>query len=93
VEVSSYPVTYSYSISGLLIPYGSAFLCALGCSIVGLYAFFANNASYQNLFSTYLRATKDSEFDSRVYAGDSGADPLPQPLARSRIAMNKVMSE
>ena len=49
VEVFTWPNTYEYAMSDLLFPYGAAFICASICSAVGLYAFFVNGASYQNL--------------------------------------------
>ena len=66
--------------------YGVAFLCALSCSAIGLYAFYVNNASYQNLFSTYIRATIDSAIRSQTQSGDDGADPLPKTLAKFYVA-------
>jgi len=87
VTVTSYPVTYVYNQFDLLLPYGLSFLFALICSTIGLHAFVVNHASYQNLFSTFLRAMKGSELWSSVDPGDSGADPLPQGLARSKVMM------
>lgn len=86
--VNTWPVTYIYLASDLLLAYGIAFLCALSCSAVGLYAFYINKASYQNLFSTYLRAANDSDIRSQMKEGDDGADPLPKDLARSQIALD-----
>lgn len=87
VVVNTWPVTYIYAASDLLLAYGVAFLCALSCSAIGLYAFYVNNASYQNLFSTYVRATNDSDIRSQTEAGDDGADPLPKAFAISRVAL------
>lgn len=81
VTVNTWPVTYVYTASGLILAYGMAFLCALSCCAVGLYAFYVNNASYQNLFSTYIRATADSAIRLQTQSGDDGADPLPKTLA------------
>ena len=86
VTVNTWPVTYVYTASGLILAYGVAFLCALGCSAVGLYAFYVNNASYQNLFSTYIRATVDSAIRLQIQSGDDGADPLPKTLAKFYVA-------
>lgn len=84
--VNTWPVTYVYTASGLILAYGVAFLCALSCSAVGLYAFYVNNASYQNLFSTYIRATVDSAIRLQTQSGDDGADPLPKSLASFYVA-------
>jgi hypothetical protein len=86
VTVNNWPVTYVYTASGLILAYGVAFMCALSCSAVGLYAFYVNNASYQNLFSTYIRATVDSAIRSQTQPGDNGADPLPETLAKFYVA-------
>ena len=85
VTVNTWPVTYVYTASGLILAYGVAFLCALSCSAIGLYAFYINNASYQNLFSTYIRATVDSAIRLQTQPGDDGADPLPKSLAKSYV--------
>jgi hypothetical protein len=88
-HVNTWPITYVYAALDLLLAYGVAFLCALSCSAVGLYAFYVNNASYQNLFSTsYIRATNDIDIRSKTEAGDDGADPLPKAFARSHIAVS-----
>lgn len=84
---TSFPVTYVYIRADLLLAYGIAFLCALCCAIIGLRAFLDNEASYQNLFSTYLRATNTVALRSRMDAEDTGSDPLPKALARTEIAL------
>jgi hypothetical protein len=83
--VETWPVTYFYARSDLLIPYGVSLLCTLVCAIIGLHAFFANHASYQNIFSTFLRATNDLEIRSRIRSGDTGCDPLPEDLKQSEV--------
>jgi hypothetical protein len=88
VAVTTWPVTYIYSASGLLIPYFVALFCALCTSVVGLRAFVKNGGSYQNLFSTYLRAA-DGSFDlSLVETDDVGLDPLPKTLARQKLTLS-----
>lgn len=86
VTVNNWPVTYVYTASSLILAYGMAFLCALSCSAVGLHAFYVNNASYQNLFSTYIRATVDSAIRLQTQSGDDGADPLPKAFAKFYVA-------
>ncbi|GAB7332768.1 hypothetical protein MBLNU13_g04501t3 [Cladosporium sp. NU13] len=78
VTVNTWPVTYVCTASGLILAYGVAFLCALSCSAVGIYAFYVNNASYQNLFSTYIRTTVDSAIHLQTQSGDDGAHTLPK---------------
>jgi hypothetical protein len=85
VNVTSWPNTYVYHKSDLFITYGFGLFSALGCSIIGLLAFATNKYSYQNLFSTFLRATNDLDVRSRIADGDSGADPLPKRLAKSEV--------
>lgn len=88
MAVTTWPVTYIYSASGLLIPYLVALFCALCTSVVGLRAFVKNGGSYQNLFSTYLRAA-DGSFDlSLVETDDVGLDPLPKTLARQKLTLS-----
>jgi hypothetical protein len=87
-HVNTWPITYVYAALDLLLAYGVAFLCALSCSAVGLYAFYVNNASYQNLFSTYNRATSDIDIRSKTETGDDGADPFPKAFARSHVALS-----
>ena len=55
---------------------------------MGFYAFFANDASYQNLFSTYLRATNDLDIRSHITPGDAGCDPLPEALAKTAVTLS-----
>jgi hypothetical protein len=76
-----------YEPTALLLAYGLSFLCALACSIVGLHAFFANSASYQNIFSTYLRVTNDDELQSLIDVDDAGNDPLPEHIAGVKVMM------
>jgi hypothetical protein len=83
--VTSWPNTYVYHKSDLFITHGFGLFSALGCSVIGLLAFATNKSSYQNLFSTFLRATNDLDVRSRIADGDSGEDPLPKRLARSEV--------
>ncbi|KAM0690751.1 hypothetical protein Q7P36_009520 [Cladosporium allicinum] len=86
VNVTSWPIIYVYHQTELFITYGLALLSALGCSIIGLYAFSANRkSSYQNTFSTFLRATDKMHVRSKVKGSDVGADPLPKRLGKSDV--------
>lgn len=87
VTVTTFPITYIYTKADLLLAYGIAFSCALCCVIMGLRAFLTNNASYQNLFSTYLRATNSLSLRSRIDPGDTGSYPMPKILAHMGIAL------
>jgi hypothetical protein len=75
-----------YHKTDLFITYGFALFSALGCSIIGLYAFSANRkSSYQNTFSTFLRATDKMDVRSRIRRNDTGADPLPKRLGKADV--------
>jgi hypothetical protein len=63
-------------------------MCTIICAMVGFYAFFINDASYQNLFSTFLRATNDLEIRSNISSGDTGSDPLPKDLAKTAVTLS-----
>jgi hypothetical protein len=86
--VENWKVTYVYTESGLLIAYGISLICTIICAMVGLYAFFVNDASYQNIFSTFLRATNDLEIRSNISSGDTGSDPLPKDLAKTAVTLS-----
>lgn len=88
ITVNTWPVTYVYVKWELLLPYGISVLCALGCSCVGLQAFFVNDASYQNLLSAFLRATNDLEVRSQISENGKGSDPLPKALAKATVTVN-----
>ena len=86
--MNTWPVTYVYAKSDLLLAYGISILCTLICAGVGFYALFANDASYQNMFSTYLRATNDLDIRSHISPGDAGCDPLPKALAGTAVTLS-----
>jgi hypothetical protein len=85
--VTSFPITYVYSPRDLFLAYGLSLLAAVLCTIVGFSAFLVNDASYQNAFSTYLRAASTSELRSHIDPTDTGADPLPKKLARVKTGL------
>ncbi|KAF2158720.1 hypothetical protein M409DRAFT_61436 [Zasmidium cellare ATCC 36951] len=87
VTTTTYPITYKYDRIDLLLPYGLSLLFALLSSAIGLRAFRINNASYKNVFSTFLRATNDQELRAAISIGDNGADPLGKDIAKLKITM------
>lgn len=89
VHVTTYPNTFVYEPRDLLIAYGLSLFCAIVCSLIGLHAFYVNNASYQNAFSTFVRVTGDQELHSLASHDDTGADPVPKRLAKARIIMQR----
>jgi hypothetical protein len=86
--LENWKITYVYTESGLLIAYGISLMCTIICAMVGFYAFFVNDASYQNVFSTFLRATNDLEIRSNISSGDTGSDPLPKDLAKTAVTLS-----
>ncbi len=89
MNVTSYPITYVYKPRDLFLAYGLSLLCTLACSIIGVHALWINNASYQNIFSTFVRVTGDRELHSLTDENDHGADPVPKALAEAKIIMEE----
>lgn len=75
---------YSYNPRDLVIAYGLSIFWAIICIGLGAMAISRNSGSYSNIFSTIVRATRDSELDRLIEEGDdrSGMEPLPQHIAR-----------
>lgn len=90
VTAVTYPISYHYDPFDLPLPYGLSLLFTLICAGIGLRAFFLNDhASFQNLFSTYLRATSGLDIKGLVPVGDTGADPLSKSIAKARIVVGE----
>jgi hypothetical protein len=85
VQVETWPITYVYSPLDLFIAYGASFIAAIICTAIGMRAFFTNNASYQNMFSTYVRATNQAGLGLYVHGDDAGEDPLPKTLGEAEV--------
>lgn len=88
VDVEDWPLTYVYNRTDVFVAYGVSLLASLLCALVGFRAFHSNNASYQNLFSTYLRATSDAGLASYIQGTDAGDDPLPKSLAKAEVRLS-----
>lgn len=80
---------YNYDSRDLWIAYGIAAVSALLCVIFGIYAIWRNGATYQNVFSTFLRTTRDQALQNLIDPSDKGAEPLPKDLA----AVNIILAE
>ncbi|KAF7187316.1 hypothetical protein HII31_11404 [Pseudocercospora fuligena] len=88
VTSSTHPISYVYNQQDLWLAYGLCLVSTLLCAGIGTRAFVANDhASFQNMFSTYLRATGDAELRAIVPIDDTGADPLAKNIAKARIMM------
>ena len=83
---------YNYDLRDLWIAYGIAASSALFCAIVGIYAIWRNGATYQNVFSTFLRTTRDQALQNLIDPSDNGAEPLPKDLARVNITLAKDLN-
>ena len=64
-------------------------LASLICCVLGIHSFYKNGTSFQNNFSTYIRAAQGSDLDLRdfVAVGDTGGDPLPMRLGEKTITI------
>ena len=88
ILVNTWPVTYVYRKADLFLADGTSVAYAIVCCVVGLHAFAVNNASYQNLFSTYLRLTNDIDIRSHIQPQDVGSDPLPKSLGKAVVTLS-----
>ena len=88
-SITTWSNTYVYQQQDLLLAYSISFLVSLICCILGLHSFYRNGSSFQNNFSTYIRAAESSNFDIRatVSPGDTGADPLSKKIGETMITM------
>lgn len=78
---------YDYDPRDLWIAYGIAAGSALLCVIFGIYAIWRNGDTYQNVFSTFLRTTRDQALQNLIDPSDNGAEPLPKDLAEVKITL------
>lgn len=78
---------YDYDPRDLWIAYGIAAGSALFCVIFGIYSILRNGATYQNVFSTFLRTTRDEALQNLIDPSDNGAEPLPKDLAEVNITL------
>ena len=78
---------YDYDPRDLWIAYGIAAGSSLFCVIFGAYAILRNGATYQNVFSTFLRTTRDQALQNLIDPSDNGAEPLPKDLAEVNITL------
>jgi hypothetical protein len=79
---------YNYNARDLWLTYGVAIAAATLCTTVGLFAIWSNGAAYQNLFSTFLRTTRDELLQNLIDHEDNGAEPLPKRLAETSIRLD-----
>lgn len=80
---------YSYSPRDLWLAYGLACGAALLSSLLGVYGIWRNGGvGYQNIFSTYIRTTRDQVLREMIDPGDRGTEPLPKQLAEASIILD-----
>ena len=87
VTVSTFSNVYSYNRQDLWLAYGLGLFGGFLCAIIGLHAAWTNIASYQNVFSTFLRVADDPELRNMIESTDDGSDPLPEKLRTVRLRM------
>jgi hypothetical protein len=80
---------YSYNARDLWLAYGIACGAALLSTILGVYGIWRNGGvAYQNVFSTYIRTTRDQVLGGIIEPGDRGTEPLPERIAEASIMMD-----
>jgi len=87
ITITTYPNTYIYASRDLFLAYGLSFLATALSVLIGAFAVLYSNdgRSYSNVFSTFLRTTRDPELSALVGSDDSGADPLPRHVGVARV--------
>jgi hypothetical protein len=86
-------IIYVYEPLRLLLSYGMALGLALFASIGGLLSIAANRMSYSNRISTHVRTIAQPTTTALLQSNDeSGADPLPESIARSTVKWRSARS-
>jgi hypothetical protein len=89
VDVHTYVNIYSYDPHGLWLAYGIACGSALLSIILGMHGIWRNGGvGYQNIFSTFVRATRDQLLKGLIETNDRGTEPLPKKLAETSIRLD-----
>lgn len=80
---------YLYKPEDLWLAYGIACVAALLSTILGAYGGWRNGGfGYQNVFSTYVRATRNQELKDVIDPFDHAAEPLPKKLSETSIMLD-----
>lgn len=78
---------YLYAEQKLWLVYGVAIAASLVVILAGLFVIFLNGVAYSNVFSTFLRLSREAHIDTRIERCDlDGRDPLPNYLAKATIS-------
>ncbi|KAI9694792.1 MAG: hypothetical protein M1822_000408 [Bathelium mastoideum] len=94
VTQSTTQQVYAYAAGKLWAAYGTATLFTLASVIVGILAMFRNGASYDDAFSTILRAARGAELSVEMEHSDmEGRSPLPTYLANATVVLPVGKSE
>ncbi|KAI1420466.1 hypothetical protein F5Y12DRAFT_719531 [Xylaria sp. FL1777] len=87
VTITTIVPVYSYVPANLWIAYGSAILAASLALIAGIVALISNGASYNNDFSSILRAAHGAALSISIKPQDAhGAAPLPKYLESATVS-------
>lgn len=79
-------VSYLYNSFDLILTYSLAFIATTISVMFGLYASLLNRGSYQNRFSTFIRATRDDrQLRNYINQEDQAADPRPKAFTTATV--------
>ena len=88
VNVTTTVNVYSYNSRDLWRAYGIACSVALVATLLGVYAIWRNGGvGYQNIFSTFVRTTRDQGLRELIEGDDRGAEPLPRKIAEAGVVL------
>jgi hypothetical protein len=88
VTTHSFKTVYVYAWKRLWIAYGLATLFTLAIAALGILAIILNRASYDDTFSTILRASRNAELSVEILPGAMSAEsPLPSYLKKATFTM------
>ena len=94
VTLVEYTQVYVYAVSHLWIAYGIATVLTIFAVTIGLFAIFANAASYSNNFSTIFRVSRMAELSAEMDEREmDGRDPLPPYLAEATVVLTKLKDD
>lgn len=78
---------YAYHPKNLYLAYGFALIFALLANALGALAYQSNGISYDSLFSTILRTTRNPDLTALVGGSDAGALPLGRGMSSAMLRL------